>query len=67
MKNNTNQILVVDTYQAIDEIDNFGYEITYYNDTGDYDNVIVDLKYGFTSHDAAEKAGKNALKQLRQK
>lgn len=65
MKNTNGQKLVVDTYESLEESGNFGYEISYWNESGDSDDTIVDLKYGFKSHKAAEKAGKVSLKKLK--
>ena len=56
--------MVVDAYESIDEAGNFGYEITYWSESGYADDTIVDSHYGFKSDRAAEKAGNAALKKL---
>lgn len=65
---NKNLELVVDVYQDIDTADQYGYEVSYYDQSGEEcDGTIVDLKYGFKSEKSAKIAGQAALRKLNKK
>jgi len=57
--------LVIDVSEDLDTPGEYGWEMRWWSESGGSEDTVIDSKYGFPSHDAAESAGNKALKKYK--